>query len=228
MSILTCVVTHDRLPYTKRTIASLRSAADYLVVVDNASTDGTREWLVDGCDADLVILNARNLYPGAATNIGWHEGLKKFPAATLLQRSDNDIEYASCWHNDVQVAFKTHARLGLYGVLNLAEDFPDGQPVAPHYENGFMVNRYWPRLGGNVVLRRSLWDDGLRWTPGPWKPGGQDEDGDMSARVEAAGFYHANAIAPIASNVAFGRYADFPAYYDKTAAVRGLVAETSV
>lgn len=229
MSILTVVVTCDRLPYTIRCAESWAKTAnpnDFIVFVDNASTDGTREWLEGR--SRVVVLNDRNLYPGAATNIGWHEGLKEMPHATLLHRSDNDIVYAPGWADNVEAAFAAHENLGLYGVLNLAEDFPNGQPLAPHPENGFTVNRYWPRIGGNVVMRRELWDDGLRWAAGPWKPGGQDEDGDMSAKVEAAGFYHANAVDPIASNIAFGRYADFPDYYNRTAEVRGLVAETSV
>lgn len=229
MSILSVVVTHDRLPYTQRTVNSLIGTTDFLVVVDNDSTDGTKEWLdSDECEADLAIQLDRNLYPGAATNIGWHHGLKHFKSATLLHRSDNDIEYEFGWSGVCERAFEAHENLGLYGVLNLREDFPNGQPVAPHIENGVTVNRYWPRIGGNVVLRRSLWDDGLRWMPGPWKPGGQDEDGDMSALVEAAGFYHANAVEPIAANIAFGKYVEFPDYYNRTAEVRGLVAETSV
>lgn len=229
MSILTVVVTHDRLPYTLRTAASLLGTTGYLVVVDNASNDGTQEWLdSDDCTADLAISLDRNLYPGAATNIGWHHGLKAFPDATLLHRSDNDIEYAAGWTDVVESVFDAHDQLGLFGVLNLAEDFPQGQPVAPHVVDGVTVNRYWPRIGGNVVLRRELWDRGLRWSPGEWHPGGQDEDTQMSALVEEAGFYHGNAVEPIASNMAFGRYAEFPDYYDRTAAVRGLVAETSV
>ena len=229
--ILSCVATHDRLAYTKRTIASLAGRTDFVVVVDNASTDGTAEWL-DECeefgDLSCVILNDRNLYPGAATNIGWHEGLKRFPEATLLHRSDNDIEYAAGWAENVEAAFAAHPKLGLYGVLNLHEDFPNGQPLNLCVENGVTVNRYWPRIGGNVVIRRELWDDGLRWMPGPWKPGGQDEDGDMSAHVEALGWYHANVVESIASNMAFHRFEDFPDYYRRTAEVRGLVAELSV
>lgn len=232
MNILTCVVTHDRLPYSERTLRSLREGADWIVVADNASTDGTTEWLLDVAVrddlVDGVVFNERNLYPGAACNIGWHEGLTRLSYATLLHRSDNDIVYHPGWADHVEQVFAAHPKLGLYGVLNLAEDFPDGQPVAPHTVDGVTVNRYWPRIGGNVVIRRELWDQGLRWMPGPWKPGGQDEDGEMCAQVEAAGFYHANAVEPIASNIAFGRYADFPSYYDRTAAVRGLVAETSV
>jgi glycosyltransferase involved in cell wall biosynthesis len=229
MSILTVVVTHDRLPYTQRCVESLRDTTGFLVVVDNASSDGTQEWLAsDDCQADLAIQLDRNLFPGAATNIGWHHGLKQFPDATLLHRSDNDIEYAPDWASVVEAAFGAHERLGLYGVLNLREDFPQGQPVAPHVVDGVTVNRYWPRLGGNVVMRRELWEGGLRWVPGPWRPGGQDEDGQMSAAVVEARFYHGNAVEAIASNIAFGRYHEFPSYYDRTAAVRGLVAETSV
>jgi glycosyltransferase involved in cell wall biosynthesis len=229
VSVLTVVVTHDRLPYTRRTIASLTGTTGYLVAVDNNSTDGTQEWLAShDCKADHVIYSDRNLFPGAATNIGWHEGLKRFPEATLLHRSDNDIEYADGWTDVVEEAFAAHTELGLFGVLNLREDFPQGQPLNPYTVNGVTVNRFWPRLGGNVVMRRSLWDDGLRWEPGEWKPGGQDEDAQMSGLVENAGYYHANAVEPIAGNLAFHGYDVFPDYYDETARIRGLVPETSV
>jgi glycosyltransferase involved in cell wall biosynthesis len=229
--IVSCVTTFNRLAYTQRCLKSLAGRTDFLVVEDNGSTDGTVEWLSENARAWRVNrwhVNQRNLYPGASTNKGWHEGMRDCPDATLLHRSDNDIVYAAGWAEHVEAVFAAHPRLGLYGVLNLAEDFPQGQPVALHTENGVSVNRYWPRIGGNVVIRRELWDAGLRWKAGPWAPGGNDEDGDMCAQVEAAGFYHANAVTPIASNIAFGKYADYPEYYNLTAEVRGLVAETSV
>ena len=233
MRIATAIITFNRLDYTKRTVASYLKTCEpgnALVIVDNASTDGTREWLEDGGAEDaLVVFNRGNLFPGAATNIGWAHLLEQGYDAELLQRSDNDVEYLPGWQDEVERAFEAIPQLGQLGILNMHEDFPEtGQPLREHTENGVTVNRSWRSIGGNCVIRRELWDAGVRWHPGAWNPGGFDEDKRMSIAVCDHGYWFGNVIATIANNISHGRYSDFPAYYDRTAELRGLVAETSV
>ena len=222
MKLLCCVVTCNRLEYTKRTIASWSATAredDHLMIVDNASTDGTREWLFE----DATILLEKNLFPGAATNIGWHEGLKEFDA-DLLMRSDNDIEYLPGWREEVEQAFTADPKLGQLGVLNRHEDYDNKQPVTE--KNG--ANVRWGQTGGNCVIRRELYDKGLRWTPGAWRPGGRDEDAVLSAEIKSLGWTVAEVIPTVANNMAFGRFTDYEDYYRLTAGLRGLVPELSV
>lgn len=222
MNLLCVVVTHNRLEYTQRCIdAYLDTCGEPLIVVDNASTDGTEQL--------ATIRLRRNLFPGAATNIGWHHGLKEHPDTQLLMRLDNDIELLPGWREEVENVFEKIPRVGMLGILNLHEDFPDGARVDPFEENGHSINTYCPRgVGGNAVIRRELWDKGLRWTPGAWSPGGNDEDSRFAADVEAAGPGVARVIPTIANNMSFHRYTDYPEYYQRTAAIRGLVPELSV
>lgn len=222
MKLLTCIVTHNRLEYSQRCIesylATVGSASD-LVVVDNASTDGTWEWLLE--TSVTCAQSSHNAYPGSACNEGWGEMLNHYEA-THLHRSDNDIEYLPGWRQEVEAAFERHPSLALLGLLNLHEDhgvpFPEGE-LGDVDEQG--------AVGGNVIMPRRFWDAGLRWNEEPWRPGG-NEDADMSARAQSFGRV-VQLRRTVANNMAFGRYADYPAYYDATAAARGLPdATTSV
>ena len=232
MKLLTCVVTHNRLDYTKRTLESYFDTVGhsaYLVVVDNLSTDGTREWLKENVAPRLhadVVLNNRNLFPGAATNLGWHRGLKKFNA-DLLHRSDNDIEYLPGWREAVGKAFASIPTLGQLGLLNMHEDHPDGPPLEKWESEG--IELYVGPTGGNCVLPRKLWDDGVRWMPGAWRPGGRDEDTQMSMGIRLElGLVVGRLVETVANNMSYHRFDEHPDYYRQTAALRGLVAETSV
>jgi glycosyltransferase involved in cell wall biosynthesis len=225
VKILTALTTHNRLEYTKRTIESWQKTAGgnaALVVVDNASKDGTREWLAEQKWTTIqVVHNEDNLFPGAATNIGWHHGLKTFDA-DLLQRSDNDVEYLPGWRQQVEDTFARLPHLGQLGVLNAHEDYPEGPP----YEERWGI--YLANPGGNSVIRREIWDNGFRWEPGTWRPGGQDEDTKASATIGLNGWMVGRLIPTVANNISFHRFNDYPAYYRTTAGLRGLVAETSV
>lgn len=204
--ILTCVVTHNRLAYTKRCVESLLATArpqDRLYVVDNASTDGTQAWLRTVSVG--VIENRENRFPGAACNQVWD-----WRSADLLHRSDNDIEYLPGWQNEVERAFEADPDLALLGILNLHED----RDLDLSGESGIDIV---DAVGGNVVTPGRL---GLRWSENPWAPGG-DEDAEMSkaaARVGRVGRLRRT----VANNMAFCRYDDFPDYYDRTAALRGI------
>jgi GT2 family glycosyltransferase len=85
---------YNQLEYTKQFIASLdRGEVDFsrIVAVDNGSTDGTREWLVQqGFGA--VVLNERNLGCGAA----WNQGALAIQSRWTVVMN-NDVVCAKGW-----------------------------------------------------------------------------------------------------------------------------------
>lgn len=200
--LLSCIVTHDRLELTRRTIISYLNTVDLeyrLVVVDNASSDGTREMLRDLDEIDELILLDRNVYPGAACNLGWLAAATW--GADLLHRSDNDVEYRPGWCDEVERSFED---LSL-GQLGLLEE---------RYEAGC------GSVGGNCVLRRELWDAGLRWDATPWGPGVQ-EDSRMSAAVRAMGYEVARVGRDCVRHLGW-EFDAYSGYYAASCAARGL------
>ena len=88
--ITVITVVHNQLSHTKKFIASLRRFtvnALQIIVVNNASTDETQEWLA-GQDG-LCVLNE-------AENLGWVGGINKG-----LDYVDTDSEYIIFANNDV-------------------------------------------------------------------------------------------------------------------------------
>jgi GT2 family glycosyltransferase len=225
LKILTALTCHNRLEYTQRTVKSWQRTAGgnaMLVIVDNASDDETRGWLAEQKWTTIqVVYNDKNLFPGAATNIGWYEGLKHFDA-DLLHRSDNDIELLPGWREEVEATFKRLPHLGQLGILNAHEDYPDGPP----YEERWGL--WLTNPGGNSVIRREIYDEGFRWAPGTWRPGGNDEDTQASTEIMSRGWMVGRLQPTVANNISYHRFNDFPSYYRRTALLRGLVPETSV
>ncbi len=83
MKIAAVVVTYNRLDLLKRTINAIRSQTrplDEIVVVNNGSTDGTREYL-SSLD-DVTVINLEENIGGSG---GFHEGIKY-----VLCRGDHD------------------------------------------------------------------------------------------------------------------------------------------
>lgn len=213
MRLLTCVVTFNRLAYTQRCIGSYLDTVGtdaHLVIVDNGSTDGTRDWLAQF--GERVIYAESNLYPGAATNRGWDHGLASFDAE-LLHRSDNDIEYLPGWRRHVEEMLAAWPEVALLGLLNLHED----RGTDDRDETGIEVV---PRVGGNVVMPARLFRGGLRWREGAWAPG-RDEDGPMSWDAARHGWV-ARLRRTVANNLAFNRALEYPEYYQATAKARGI------
>lgn len=185
MKLHSVFITYNRLELTKRAVASYLETVTLpytFHVVDNASSDGTQDWLhrklplseeldviewPPGCG--FSILN-ENRYPGAACNIGFEWAPSD---ATLLHRADNDFIFLPGWCEEVERMFASNENIGQLGLRTEAEEGP-----AP-------LN-----VGGNCVLKRELWDGGLRWDERTWpqirdKVGpGWTEDSLMSKSVK--------------------------------------------
>ncbi len=173
MILHSVMVTYDRLYATELSLNSYLETVSVpftLTMVDNGSTDGTMEWLADLRDRHGrdVILLTRNHYPGFATNRGW----ERAPAhATHFHRADNDWAYRPNWCSELERAFRD-PRVGQVGLRTQKEE-----PVK------------W-NVGGNNVIRRELFDRGLRYDERPWTelPAGHSEDTYLSPAVEQMGY----------------------------------------
>jgi glycosyltransferase involved in cell wall biosynthesis len=223
MKLHTVFITYNRLELTKRAIESYLETVEAelatYVVVDNASTDGTAEWLHRVFD-DLPdyshdpYLLTQNRYPGYATNLGWaampHD-------TTHLHRADNDFEFLPGWCSEVERMFARHKFLGQLGLRTDEEE-------------QFNKNN----VGGNCIVPRELWDQGLRWDERPWPQirdeigAGWTEDSLFSkavrktrAPVEEKIFYKWTRVErPCIRNLASGDWKD--PYYQESYGIRGI------
>ena len=148
MKLHTVFITYNRLELTKRAIASYLETVNVpftACVVDNGSDDAGQILLIDGAfDTHLL---GKNRYPGFACNYGWNLA----PAdATHLHRADNDHIFLPGWCEELAHGFQSK-KVGLIGLRTSAEEM--------HARTN---------VGGNCVIRRELWDQGLRWDERPW------------------------------------------------------------
>ena len=104
--ISTIVITWNRLKLNKHFLESYHRTvprdAGELIVVDNASTDGTKEWLESkyaNGEIDKLILNHENYYLGKAFNQGM---AKANPRSEYIGKFDNDGYFEDGWYENFQ------------------------------------------------------------------------------------------------------------------------------
>lgn len=219
------MITYNRLQYTKKTLRSLWATIQvpyYLIIVDNASTDGTKEYLanlVDRNRANRIIFNDKNLYPGKATNIGWTEGLLEYPDATHLMRLDNDMHFAKDWDIRAVEYFKNIDRLGQLGL-----DFDGGENKVPQYYNGMGLIEWPGCVGGPNIIRRTIFDSGMRYDETPWEGtrSRMQEDSKFSKEIKRDGWLVGHMDERLSYTFATKEnWKDYPDYYKKTMFDRG-------
>lgn len=230
MKLLIVLITFNRLEYTKRTLRNLYRTAElpyYLVVVDNASTDGTVEYLKNHLKRekiDKVIFNPENFYPGKATNIGWAEGLKEYQDATYLMRLDNDMHLEPGWQSTAASYFKAIPELGQLGIDHDALDHPKA-PLREIEINGKTLNPWPGCVGGPNIIRRKLWDMGIRYQELMWNDGRNtplQEDSALSRAIKEKGYLFGHMTERLAWTFANkDTWKDDIDYYKKTMADRG-------
>ena len=86
--------TYNRLEYSKRALEALiESECGQIIVVDNFSTDGTREWLESMKEFVTIILQEKNTGVAGAMNIF----LQQTSTATFVGKVDNDTVVKQDW-----------------------------------------------------------------------------------------------------------------------------------
>lgn len=230
--LLVVLITYNRMAYTRKTLRAFWDTIDtpyYLVIVDNNSDDGTKEYLKGVKSrgrADKLILNPDNYYPGKACNIGWTEGLKEYPDATHLMRLDNDMHLEKGWDSAAWEYFEAMPSLGQLGIEHEAIE----NPRAAGHEitiKGKTINRFPGCVGGPCIISRKVWDSGLRYDERPWQTEyknipAMQEDSRFSKAIQDQGFMMGHMTEKLAWTFANKtNWHEYKDYYRKTMTERG-------
>lgn len=228
MKLLCTLITYNRLAYSKRTLDSFRRTVDvpyYLNIVDNASTDGTVEWLKQS--GETVLLNDENMYPGRATNRGWANGTLNYPEATHFMRLDNDMEFSPGWASRAVEYFQAFDNLGQLGLDYTALETYNGNPDYLTIGYGKTINLWPGNVGGPCIIPREVYDKGVRYDESPWQHDGgsrptAQEDAKLSMVLLTMGYKVGHATEKLAWTFADkDSWGEYPDYYQKTMQERG-------
>ena len=157
--ISTVILSYNRVHLLELTVKSYLATVSVpyeLVIIDNASSDGSREFIRDICESDprhKAILLDENL-GGEAINIALQSARGLF-----LHISENDIEYLPEWDVELLSKFDVFPELGQLSLFaqekqSLTKAVTRGNCTIYVAE----MNVITPS-----ILRREVWDRGMRW-----------------------------------------------------------------
>jgi GT2 family glycosyltransferase/SAM-dependent methyltransferase len=113
------ILTHNALDYTKRCLESIARHTTipyHVFVLDNASTDGTREWLSAQTDGRVhVTLGERNLGVPGGRNALIRTILPYLRDDAVMVFLDNDVEVLEGWWEPAFRVFDARPRAGIAG-----------------------------------------------------------------------------------------------------------------
>lgn len=191
------ILTHNQLSYTKKCIQSIRTYTkleEYeLIVVDNASTDGTVEWLASQSDI-IVIKNTTNMgFPK-----GCNQGILKAKGDNILLLN-NDVVVTERWLTNLLRCLYKHEHVAAVGPVTNSASYGTAIPAVytTLKEMHQFASRYnvsdekkWERrlklIGFCLLIKRKVLDEvGLLdegFTPGNY------EDDDICLRIARQGY----------------------------------------
>lgn len=188
MHIHTALISYKRTDLTKKALQSYLetvSAPNSLIIVDNGSPKETTDWL-SSLSVPVLLLDM-NYFPGFATNRGWDQ----MPSETaLLHRLDNDTMLLPGWCENAREIFQD-STVGQYGLI--AEGDAEWMESKSLYPSGW---RGWT-CGGNSIISRQIYDQGLRYSERPWTSGGHLEDTQLTLSVWEMGYQRIFATKPV-------------------------------
>ncbi len=178
------MLTWNHLKLTKRAIQSIRecTTAPYrLIVVDNGSMDGTKEWLAEQDDI-TVISNETNRGVAPACN----QGLI-IAGAPYIAILNNDIEVDTGWLKMLIEGLEANPGVGCIGPLSTAKQQRQWEGYH-RADSGVVIIPYYLATFCTVFRREVIEQIGLfdeQFTPA------YGEDGDYWVRMKRAGWKQA-------------------------------------
>lgn len=200
----------NQLAHTQACLASLKSTlpaglSHEIILVDDGSTDASRDFLRELPPPHLVLLNERNLGYAASNNRA-----ARVAQGEILALLNNDLVLQPGWFEPMLAAFASHTRAGLVGNIQLAADtgevdhvgvvFRDGGFPVHHRESLSEARKRgpyaeFPAVTAACCLVRREWflrtggfDEGYR---------NGFEDNDLALRAREDGFVNLVATASV-------------------------------
>jgi glycosyltransferase involved in cell wall biosynthesis len=136
-----------------------------LIVVDNASTDGSVEYIREICQGTArhrAVFLPKNR-GGRALNAGLRLARGRF-----LHTSENDIEYLAGWDAELLGKFDAFPELGQLSPFGFQPDRDKGElweriGAAPLTRDGRTIYVTETNITTTAICRREVWDRGFRW-----------------------------------------------------------------
>ncbi len=136
-----------------------------LIIVDNASTDGSADYIRTVCQSNprhRAVFSARNR-GGRALNSGLRLARGQF-----LHTSENDIEYLPGWDVELMGKFEAFPELGQLSPFGYKPDRAKGElwertGAAPLTAAGRTIYVTEMNITTTAIFRRDVWDRGFRW-----------------------------------------------------------------
>lgn len=155
-------ITHNRLEYTRKALASVlaeKTEQFKLTIWDNASTDGTREYLrneVTDSRIEDIVFSEENVGQVEALNNVWQRS-----KADLLGKLDNDCLTTPGWTRTLASAHKDIPKLGVVACWHFFEDDFD-YDRAKHKIQQFgrhQILRHPYTCGTGFLIKRSTYEE---------------------------------------------------------------------
>jgi glycosyltransferase involved in cell wall biosynthesis len=167
--ISTVLLSFNRLDMLKRTVESYLSTISVpyeLIIVDNASTDGSRDYIQEICNGKpnhKAILLEKDEGGGEAINLGIELTHGKY-----IHVSENDIEYFAGWDREMIRKFEAFPALGQISPKSIS---PGAKQVPNRLTNGNETILAVDWITSTSIFRREIWSWGARWRSIENKPG---------------------------------------------------------
>ena len=191
------ILVHNQLDYTKGCIESIRQYTETntyeIIIIDNASTDGTKEWLGEQSDIKVIYNNENLGFPK-----GCNQGIAVATGSEILLLN-NDVVVTTRWLENLKIALYSSDKVGAVGAIT--NNAGNWQSIPTSYksivemqafanEKNNSNSAYWERrlklIGFCMLIKRDVVEKigGLdeRFTPGNF------EDDDYSLRIIQAGY----------------------------------------
>jgi glycosyltransferase involved in cell wall biosynthesis len=181
---------HSLLETTVTSYLATVSVPYELIIVDNGSSDGSPEFIRSVCAGHRhrqAILLAQNR-GGEALNLAMDRARGRY-----IQISENDIEYLPGWDKELLRKFDLFPELGQISPFSPVPHSEEGEvwvekPASPLTRERTSILVAGANVGTSCIIRRELWDRGIRWHNIESSVFRFPDDGWFSRDVKALGY----------------------------------------